>query len=133
MLLLLLLLLMMMMMMMIMMIMKMWRLVGCRRKKRCIRFLDAPDNCDSPLRASAAALADSTSDVSGIPQPNDVTMTSPRDHRGFPAATAATSPPHRKTAPCDSSAPNSSNGQLHWTSHAPGITHLTSPNSASAR
>jgi len=111
----------------------------CRRKKRCIRFLDTADNCDSPLRASAAALADSTSDMSVIPQPNDVTMTSARDHRGpgFPTAdtkqTVGSSPLHRITTVCDSSAPSNSNNQLHWTSCAPGISHLMSPTSASVR
>jgi len=117
-----------------------------RRKKRCIRFLDTPsDGCVSPLRASAAALADSTSDaVSGIPQPNDVTMTSQGDHRVFPAPgstkqqpTAGCSPstPHRKAATsCDSSAPNTiNNNQPNWTSRTPGISRLTSPTAAAAR
>jgi len=140
-----------------------------RRKKRCIRFLDTPDDCGgggggSPLRAStaaaaaaSAALADSTSDAHHH-QPNDVTMTSPRDPRrggGFPApdakrvGAAGSSSPlpqlHRKlssaaAANCDSSpaaaaAQNGNGGgssQLHWTSRAPGISHVTSPVSAAA-
>jgi len=66
-----------------------WR---CRRKKRCIRFLD---DCQTALIDPTPA--DSTSD--DVPQLNDVDVTSSRDHRrGFPAA-ETTSPP---TASCDS-------------------------------
>jgi len=104
----------------------------CRRKKRCIRFLEAADDCRSSAAGRVApAVADSTSDV---------TMTSLRGNTpggpGFSSSgdctdkTAMTSPVRRQMTACDSSAPN---GSLRWTSLTPGYPHMTSPPSASVR
>jgi len=97
----------------------------CRRKKRCIRFLDTSDDCRTSAAAPVAP-ADSTSDV-----PSDVTMTSSQDNPGFPTTdidrTAGTSPLHRQMTACDSSA-----HPLHWTSPVQVYPHMTSPPSASA-
>ena len=94
----------------------------CRRKKRCIRFVDSADECQNSTNLIVApAAADSTSDV-----PGDVMMTSPRP--GFPAAdtvsktAAGNSPLHRQTTLCDSSAQKNNNtSQPHWTSPQRGI------------